>query len=287
MRVAVIGATGQLGRDCCEALARHGQEVIALGHEAIEVRRLESVAAALHRAAPDWVLLTAALHDVPACERRPLDAFAVNALGAKHVAQVSAELGASVLYVSTDYVFDGRKGRPYEETDAPGPLNVYGLTKLCGEHLVRQANPRHAIVRTSGLYGRYPCRGKGANFVERMLQLARERGCVQVVDDELLSPTYTADLAEQIAVLCERGAFGVFHATAQGACSWYDFAEEIFARTGVPVQLERARPGQFAGEVRRPKYSVLDNVALRRLGLDRMRPWREALHDYLALRAAA
>src|SRR5262249_12678084 len=156
------------------------------------------------------------------------------------------ELDASLMHVSTDYVFDGGKGNPYVEADTPRPLNAYGVAKLAGEYFVRAATEKHYVVRTSALYGNNACRGKGGlNFVELMLKLAREGREIRVVDDETVSPTFTGELARQLVALGGSGAYGLYHATSEGACSWYRFAAEIFEATGVTANLRLARPGEF------------------------------------------
>jgi len=261
--------------------------VVPLTHADIEVEDYESVREALGKHRPDCVINTAAFHDVIACEAQPERAFAVNAVGAWNVARVCAELGATLVHLSTDYVFDGGKGRPYVEDDLPRPSNVYGVSKLAGEHLIRYTLAQHFVVRTSGLYGAHPCRAKkGENFVGFMLRLARERGEVRVVTDEVLTPTYTLDLARQVALLAQTEYHGLYHATSGGECSWYEFARAIFDLTGTPVSLQPTTAGEFPRPVKRPAYSVLENRALQELGLDRMRPWREALEAYLKEREA-
>jgi len=187
--------------------------------------------------------------------------------------------------VSTDYVFDGSKGSPYIEEDNPLPLNAYGITKLAGEHFVRATMAKHFVIRTSGLYGASPCRAKGGlNFIELMLKLARERGEVRVVDSEVVSPTSTAELAQQIVQLSRSECYGLYHATAEGSCSWYEFAREIFAITDTPVRLNIAGANEFPAKVARPKYSVLENRALKTHGLNAFKPWQDALHKYLGNR---
>ncbi len=282
MKVAVVGGNGQLGRDLCREYAENGWSVAPLGHDAIEVADLASCRTALAPLGPDLVVNTAAMHNVEACEHDPDRAFAVNALGARNLAMLARELGFAVAQISTDYVFDGAKGEPYVEADLPRPLNTYGMTKLAGEHYVQAHASRFFVVRTSALYGTSPCRAKaGLNFVQLMLKLARERGEVSVVTDEVVSPTYAADLAQQIVALTSTDSYGVFHATNQGACSWYEFAAEIFEQSGTPVKLRPARSGDFPKKTPRPGYSVLENHALKQLGIDGMPDWRESLRRYL------
>jgi dTDP-4-dehydrorhamnose reductase len=222
------------------------------------------------------------MHHVENCEREPEKAFAVNGLGARNLALMSRELGAVLMHVSTDYVFDGEKNSPYDEHDAPRPLNVYGNTKLAGEYFVRCTADRHFVIRTSAIYGKHPCRAKGGlNFVELMLKLARERGRVRVVDSEFVTPTPTSELAQQIVALSRSDCYGLYHATAEGSCSWYEFAREIFALTNTQVNLEVAGPDEFPAKVARPKYSVLENRALHDHHLSIFRPWQTGLREYL------
>ena len=231
------------------------------------------------------IVNTAAMHHVENCEGEPEKAFHVNALGPRNLAIVARDLDAALMHVSTDYVFDGSKGSPYIEQDNPQPLSAYGITKLAGEHFVRATTSRHFVIRTSGLYGKSPCRAKGGlNFIELMLKLAKERGEVSVVDDEVVTPTSTAELARQMVRLSRSDCYGLYHATAEGSCSWHEFAREIFAVTDTPVRLKVAAPGAFPAKVARPKYSVLENRALKSRGLNLFRSWQDALHEYLGNR---
>ena len=227
---------------------------------------------------------TAAMHHVEKCECEPAVAHAVNALGPRNVGLVSREIGAVFVHLSTDYVFDGAKKTPYEETDPARPLNVYGNTKLAGEYFARSATPKHFVLRTSALYGSAPCRAKGGlNFVDLMLKLAREKGEVRVVDSEVVTPTSTRELAQQIVSLSRSDAYGLYHATAEGTCSWYEFAREIFSVARTPCRLMIASPNEFPAKVPRPSYSVLENRALKAQGLNRFRPWQVGLREYLSM----
>lgn len=288
MNIVVIGANGQLGSDLVSAFAREGDTVHGLTHSDIEISEFQSVMLAFEGIQPQVIVNTAAMHHVENCESAPEKAFVVNALGAKNLAKAARELDATLLHVSTDYVFDGSKGMPYTEDDAPRPLNAYGITKLAGEHFVRATAPKHFVVRTSGLYGKSACRAKGGlNFVDLMLKLAKERGEVRVVDNEVVTPTLTAELAQQIVTLSHSRQYGLYHATAEGSCSWYEFAREIFASTNTTVRLQVAGPNEFPAKVPRPTYSVLENRALKVSGLNSFKPWQDALHDYLADRTKA
>jgi len=282
MKVAVIGANGQLGTDTARAFEESGDEVVALAHSDIEIADRDSVLAALRGLRPRIVVNTAAMHHVDNCEREPEKAFAVNAVGARNLALAARDIGALLIHVSTDYVFDGAKTSPYLETDCPRPLNVYGNSKLAGEHFVQCAAERYFVVRTSGLYGKAPCRAKGGrNFVELMLKLGRERGEVRVVDDERVSPTNTRELARQIVALSRSDAYGLYHATAESNCSWYEFAQTIFALAQTKVNVKVASPDEFPAKTPRPKYSVLENRALKLAGLNTLGTWEEGLCDYL------
>lgn len=283
MKVAVVGAAGQLGSDVSREFCRNGDEVRDLSHGEIEICSLTSVRAVLQEAKPETIVNTAAMHHVEECEGDPLKAYDVNGLGSRNLATVAHELGAVLIHISTDYVFDGSKKSPYVETDAALPLNVYGNTKLAGESFVRTMAEKHFILRTSALYGTNPCRGKGGrNFVERMLRLAGERQELRVVDDETVSPTPTAELARQIVILSRSGQFGLYHATSEGSCTWYEFAAKIFDLAGVRTKLTAASPGEFPAKVARPRYSVLENRALKALGLNGFHPWEEGLRSYLS-----
>jgi dTDP-4-dehydrorhamnose reductase len=283
MRVTVIGANGQLGNDVVRAFADNGDEVFSLTHAEIELSSSASVSKALQVIRPQLIVNTAAMHHVEKCEAEPEKAFAVNTLGARNLALFAQEAGAILMHVSTDYVFDGSKRNPYVEEDAPRPLNVYGNTKLAGEYFVRCTADKHFVLRTSAIYGKNPCRAKqGLNFVELMLKLARDRGKVRVVDNEFVTPTHTTEIAKQMVALSRSDSYGLYHTTAEGSCSWYEFAQEIFRFTNTKVQLEVAGPNEFPAKVLRPTYSVLENRALKSKGLNVFTPWQDGLHEYLS-----
>jgi dTDP-4-dehydrorhamnose reductase len=285
MKVAIIGANGQLGGDLVLAFSQKGDTVSSMTHTDIEVTDLNSVSSALRKVQPDVIVNTAAMHHVENCEREPEKALVVNAVGPRNLAVVARDLSAVLMHVSTDYVFDGSKGSPYVEEDTPLPLSAYGISKLAGEHFIRCLADKYFVIRTSGLYGKSPCRAKaGLNFVELMLKLAKERSEVRVVDCEMITPTSTVELANQMVVLSRSDCYGLYHATGEGSCSWYQFAYEIFAVTGTPANLTVAAPNEFPAKVARPKYSVLENRALKNRGLNIFKTWQEALHNYLGRR---
>ena len=283
MKIAVIGADGQLGTDVVKAFNGNGDEVASLTHSDIELTNRDLSADRLTALRPNIIINTAAMHHVDKCEQDPEKAFAVNGLGAKNLALIAGAIGAKLMHVSTDYVFDGEKRTPYEESDAPRPLNAYGISKLSGEYFVRSTVKEHFVLRTSGIYGKSPCRAKGGlNFIELMLKLARERGEVRVVDDEFVSPTSTRDIARQMVALSRSESYGLYHATAEGSCSWNAYAREIFDLAGVKVNLLVAGPNEFPIKVPRPKYSVLENAGLKRQGLNVFQSWQQGLREYFS-----
>lgn len=288
MRVLIVGALGQLGTDLCREFADTELCTADLdgGDYELDIRNFAQVRRIILGAVkPELVFNCAAAHNVPRCERDPGLAFAVNAAGARHIAMACKTVKARLVHVSSDYVFGYGHTRPLLETDLPAPLNVYAASKLAGEHLVAAECPDHLIIRTAAIYGTAPCRAKGGrNFVEMMLHLAATRPEVKVVTDEITTPTYTAALARQMRLLAEKGAPGLYHATCQGACSWYEFAEAIFAETSTQARLVPARAAEFQSPVKRPEYSVLENRRAREQNLDIMPHWRDALRDYLAAR---
>ena len=284
MKVVVVGSNGQLGSDVVRAFADNGDDVLPLTHTDIEIADGPSVASKLRELQPGMVVNTAAMHHVENCELQPDRAFAVNALGVRNLALTARDIGAVLFHVSTDYVFDGSKVSPYEEQDPPRPLSVYGNSKLAGEYFVRATLEKHFVLRTSAIYGKSPCRAKsGLNFIQLMLKLAKERGEVRVVDSEVVTPTPTSDLARQMVALSRCESYGLYHATAEGACSWFEFAREIFALTDTQVNLKVAGPNEFPAKVPRPKYSVLENRGLKLLGLNTFRSWQEGLREYLGI----
>jgi dTDP-4-dehydrorhamnose reductase len=280
VKTLVIGASGQLGQDLMRVL---GEEAIGLGHGDIDVTDGVGVSRIVRVHEPDWVINTAAFHRVDDCELNPTLAFAVNATGAGNVARAAAEIGAGVVFYSTDYVFGG-EGRPrhdpHTESSLPDPLNVYGISKLAGERMVMNGNPRHLVIRSAGLYGTATSR-KGWTFPELMATKGKNDGWVKVVTDQALSPTYTHDLAETTRALMEREARGLFHLTNGGECSWFEFAQATFDITGIAVNMEPATTVTGERRARRPPYSALESERLAETGVPPMRPWREALAHYL------
>uniref|UniRef100_A0A7C4LIK8 dTDP-4-dehydrorhamnose reductase n=1 Tax=Schlesneria paludicola TaxID=360056 RepID=A0A7C4LIK8_9PLAN len=282
--IAVIGAAGQLGSDLLPLL---GRRAIPLTRADVDLTDAPRLHACLDAAAPEQVVNCAAYNFVDRAEAEPERAFAVNALGVRNVAQWCGRHDVPLLHLSTDYVFglDGPDRGPLTESDPPGPISVYGGSKLAGEWFVRGLCPRHWVVRTCGLYGRHATRGKG-NFVETMLRLGRERSELRIVNDQRCTPTFTADLAAALVALLDTRDYGVFHATNAGECSWYEFALEIFRLSGLTPRVVPISSAEYGAAAQRPAYSVLCCRKLQAVTGCVLRPWQEALRDYLTLRQA-
>jgi len=308
MKILLIGAGGQLGRDLLATLQRHDvlgtargtldiQDIKAEGDWpspiALDVCDEAEVRATITSFRPAMVINCAAYHRVDDIERDASQALAVNALAVQRLALICREVDAALVHISTDYVFDGAKRTPYIESDPPNPLSAYGVSKLAGELFLRAAWPKHYIIRTCGLYGLAGASGKGGssaarssgNFVNAMLKLASEGRAIRVVNDQTCTPTFTQDLARQIARLIETGAYGTYHITNDGECTWYEFACQIFRLAGLQADVQPVTSAEYNAPARRPPYSVLENRGLRALGIDQMRPWQEALAEYVALKA--
>ncbi len=286
-RVVIIGVNGQLGSDLREAFGRQPDrwEVAGVDLPDFDVRDHAGARQKLVALAPAAVVNMAAFHRVDDCEDDPRLAFEVNAVAAHNLARVCRELDVPLMHFSTDYVFgaDRARSRPYAESDAPGPVSVYGVSKLAGEHVVRATWRKHFVVRPCGLYGRSQSGSKGGNCVEIMLKLAAAGKPLKVVDDQRLAPTSTYDLAPRLVELLSTDAWGLYHLTAGGDCTWYEFARAIFELAGVRADLSPTTTEAYGAKADRPRYSVLENRAARELGLLPMTPWREALAQYLAL----
>ena len=282
MRIAIIGATGQVGSEIVAAAQRAGCEAVPITHADCDVTDRASLDAVLLPLEPgDAVVNTAAFHRTDACEEQPERAMAVNALGAYNVAVAARDRGAAVAFLSSDFVFDGGKAAPYVESDAPQPINAYGVSKLAGEMLVAHANPQHYVARISSVFGAAGSSGKGGNFVETMLAKARRGERIEVVDDIVMAPTYAADAAALlVALLAKRAPHGLYHLANAGECSWRAFADAIFEETGAAVRATAVPASRVATKARRPAHSTLASERLGALGMQ-ARPWREGLTAYL------
>jgi dTDP-4-dehydrorhamnose reductase len=278
MKIAIVGAGGQLGRELAQLLAG----AAALTRAEADLTRPDTLAAlAAHK--PDLVINCAAYNLVDRAEDEPQAAMAVNADGMRPLAALCRDLGCVLVHFSTDYVYgaDERRRTPYIESDQPGPISVYASSKLQGEDLVQALCPRHFVVRTCGLYGKAGQGGKGSNFVQAILKRASAGMPLRVVSDQECTPTATADLARAVCALIMTGAYGLYHITNAGSCSWFGFAQAILENAGLNSSLTPVTTEEWGAKARRPRYSVLDCSKYHALGLPPMRPWQEALRDYL------
>jgi dTDP-4-dehydrorhamnose reductase len=277
-RVAVLGSGGQLGSDLVAEFQRHEAfEVVPLTRAQVDCTDAESVRKVVLQLRPPIVVNCAAFVRVDECEDHPQQAFAVNALGALHVARACAEANSICVYISTDYVFDGSKAGPYSESDSAYPVNVYGASKLAGEILVRQTVPHWLIVRAASLFGRTGARAKGGNFVETILAKAKTGEPLRIVNDVRMSPTYTRDAATALVGLVDAGAHGIVHLTNEGACTWHEFAKQILDLVGLRVFIDPVSSEEYPSPARRPKNSVLRSER----SLVKLRSWKDALKEYL------
>jgi dTDP-4-dehydrorhamnose reductase len=276
MRVTIFGATGLLGK----ALLREwrGDEVVGLGSKDVDIRSPEQVAAAISLYRPEWLVLAAAYTDVDGCETHSQLAFDVNCRGAANVAQACVQGDVRLLFLSTDYVFDGRKRAPYEIDDPISPQTVYGQSKAAAEAEIRNAQTESCILRTSWVFG-----VGGKCFPATILKLGATRAELDVVNDQRGTPTYTVDLARTIVQLCRKGARGIVHATNRGDCTWYNFATEIVAGARLLTHVRPTSSDKFVRPAKRPEYSVLSPQSLERYDL-KMPTWQDALVRYLAER---
>jgi len=278
MKIVVIGSNGQLGTDLVKVLGTD-HDVVGLTHDEIEVADQNSCIV-IKDFQPDVIVNTAAYHKTDKCEEDALKTFSVNALGARNVAKISEEIKATFVYISTDYVFSGTKKTPYTETDPPTPINTYGISKLAGEYFTAQ-NPKYYIIRVASVFGHAGASGKGGNFVETMINKAKNNEPINVVDDMWMSPTYTKDASFLLKEMLEKQIpYGVYHATNKGYCSWYQFAKEIFRLTGLVSNLKPIKTDPNYGKARRPGFSALSSEKLSKFGFE-PRSWEKALNAYL------
>ncbi len=279
MKTVLLGGGGQLATDLEQVLS--DWPVTALPHSELDVCNFDDVKRALESKKPDVVINTAAFHHVDNCEDQWERAFNVNAFACQNLAAVCADIDATLVHISTDYVFSGTQSKPYSELDLPDPLSVYGASKVAGEFFIKTYCPKHIIVRSSGLYGLAGASGKGGNFVETMIRLAKSGNPLHVVDDQIMAPTNTNDLALKIAEVIAAGGRGIFHITNQGICSWYEYAGQIFDFLGLTPDFGPTTTEAYGAKAARPAYSVLANTRLESLGIEPLAEWPDALRRYL------
>lgn len=276
MKILVTGANGQLGADVVRLFSEKGHDVIGLGRVKLDITDDKMCNRVISELQPEAIIHCAAYTAVDNAETDQDSAYLVNAIGTRNIAVAAERVNAKMCYISTDYVFDGNNSSPYHEYDNTNPLTVYGKSKRAGEHLIQSLCSRWFIVRTSWVYG-----ASGNNFVKTMLKIGQVRDSLQVVDDQWGSPTYTCDLALFLEQLVMTDKYGIYHASNSGTCTWYEFAKAIFEETGMPVMVEPCTTEQFPRPAPRPRYSVMEPMAIRVNGFVPIRHWREALQDFL------
>ncbi len=278
-KILVIGAQGMLGRDLLPELrvSFPDDEILGWDMEEIDIRMEKETIEQIEALYPQIIINVAAYTDVDGCERNEEEAFRVNAEGMKHIALGARRCGAKVVYLSTDYVFDGKKGEPYLEEDSPHPLNIYGESKLKGEHYVQELTKEGLIIRTQWLFGKY-----GKNFVYAILKQAQEKEVISIVKDQIGSPTYTRDLSKAICALVQKRGQGIFHVANGGFCSWFVFAQKILSYAGIHgVKAIPIASEELDRPARRPSYSVFNTAKFLKTTGWNLRPWSEALKDFL------
>ena len=271
-KVLVTGAKGMLGKDLCPILEDSGYEVIETDIDTMDITDIFSVKTNLEKFKPDIVIHCAAYTNVDGAEADIDTAGKINVKGTENLAKICSKYDVPILYISTDYVFNGEKNEPYTPDDEPDPLNIYGITKLKGEQVIKKYCKKYYIIRTSWLYGIH-----GKNFVETMINLAKTKKEIKVVDDQIGCPTWTVELANAIIRLIEDYEYGTYHACGSGSTSWYGFAKKIFELENIEIDLQPCRTDDFPRPAKRPKYSVMDNGKL-------CRSWEISLKEYLMLR---
>lgn len=279
MQTVILGAKGRLGQALSRLL---GGDALALDRDAGDLTKPVELRRTLERVRARVIINTAAYTAVDRAEIERAHAFAVNAFGVRDLALICRDLDATLIHISTNYVFgsDGTRESPYTEADDPGPINLYGQSKLAGENFVRALCPKHFILRTCGLYGSPGARGR-SDFVDAMLKRAMQGLPIRVVDDQICTPTCVSDLALAVQELLGSRKYGLYHLTNAGSCTWHGFANEIFAVMRMPIKAEAISSEQYPTTARRPKYSVLDNMKWTQQGFTPLRPWQEALHEEL------
>lgn len=276
MKVIVTGAGGQLGTDVAAIFRYKGHDVIDLDRSKLDIANQQACNDIVSASQPDVIVHCAAYTAVDAAESEEDQAYLVNAVGSRNIAVAAEKTGAKVCYISTDYVFDGNSTVPYREYDNTNPQTIYGKSKRAGEQLVQTLCSRYFIVRTSWVYGK-----NGNNFVKTMLKLGREKPSLQVVHDQIGSPTYTVDLATFLLELVATEKYGVYHASNTGNCSWYEFAKAIFEEAGMETEVRPCTTAEFPRPAPRPKNSVLDHGSIRTNGFEDLRQWRDALKEFI------
>lgn len=278
MKVLVTGVKGQLGYDVVKDLQKRGHEPIGVDREEMDLMNNDAIREFIMKTRPEAMIHCAAYTAVDKAEEEAEICYQVNAEATKVIAECAKKLDITLIYISTDYVFDGTKEGKYVETDLPNPINVYGASKLLGEQYVQQLLEKYYIVRISWVFGE-----NGNNFIKTMRRLGSERDELNIIDDQVGSPTYTADLAPLLVNMMETNKYGIYHATNEGFCSWYEFANEIFKQSGIDVKINPITTDQYPTAAKRPMNSRMSKDKLTEFGFALLPSWEEALNHYLNL----
>ncbi len=286
-RVAIFGSGGQLGVELCREFEKRGWNIIRFDRQSLDITDSNFVESALAKADPELVINAAAYNQVDVAEREPQAAFIANALGVRNLAMACRQTDARFVHFSTDYVFDGRKGSPYVETDQTHPLGAYAVSKLAGELYAQAYLDNPLIIRVSGVFGPGGLFTPRGNFVEMMLRMARSGSPIRVVEDHVASPTYAPALASRTADLVAKSCTGLFHIGGGGPVSWYNYARIIFELSGLTPELKPTNEREYRTAARRPRYSALSNAKMDAQGIEPMPPLRDAIAMYLKARESA
>lgn len=276
MKIILLGSNGQLGWEFKQFL-KDKVELFSFTHKELDILDLNSLERNFQEIHPDIVINCAAYTNVDKAEEEQELAYNINAIGAKNVSLASYKVNAKVIYFSTDYVFDGKKGSPYTELDEPNPISIYGKSKLSGEQFTKESNPSHLILRITWLYGI-----NGNNFIKTAIKLAKSGKLLRVVNDQYGTPTYTLDVVKQTWKLIQNGKTGLYHSSNNGEATWFEFAKEIISCLNLKAEVISIRTEDYPTLAKRPHYSVLENHLLKLKDLDIMREWKEALKDFIA-----
>lgn len=284
VKILIIGRTGQLGSALIEDVSASGHDVFAPAKHELDITNKQSFLTAMKLFLPDVVINTAAYHNVPLCEVNPMKAFQVNCIAVKEMAEISSDFNAWFVSFSTDYVFDGKKGKPYIESNTPNPLQIYGLSKLAGEYAAL-SYPKSIIIRTCGLYGLQGAASKGGNFVDNRIEDSQKNARVEVGNDQTVSPTYAGDLSKAVLQLITHPLkeSGIYHLVNQGYCTWHEFTKEIFRVLNINVELVPVDRKGKTDNMRRPLFSALKNEKAARIGID-LPDWKDGLVRYLNIK---
>lgn len=283
MKILLIGSTGQLGYELDKQARELKHEVCSFSHKELDIADFEKVRSKIKTLKPDVVINASAFHNVPLCEEEPDKAFLINAVALKNISEICQTNGIKFVTYSTDYVFDGLKGKAYEENDKPNPVQIYGISKAAGEYIALAYSSKSIVIRSSGVYGgKAGSKQKKGNFVLSILEQAKNKKVIEVASEQFLNPTYSVDLATaSLALLNHKNVSGIYHLASEGYCSWAEFAKEIIKNKGLPTKIIPVDRKGITGLLRRPLFSALENKRAAKLGI-KLPSWQDAIKRYVA-----